>query len=261
VLVSPIARLLDMLRLVQDVESILLLTLPGHSIATYSYLRQRIFFMDKVSLEDASPEYAQLDIEGPQAGVVLQGLGFPSIPELDEIAHAEIDGQPARVIGQPGLTGKGFHLLLPASLRGGLEDTLLRMGTARLSAESYHVLRLEAGLPASGAELTEAYTPFEVGLEAAVSGSKGCYTGQEVLARQVTYDKVTQQLVRLKLDVPLPGGTRLYFHDKPAGEITSTAVSPRLGPIALAVVKKPYFEPETVLTAGEGGVECRVQSR
>jgi folate-binding protein YgfZ len=261
VLVSPTARLLDVLRLVQDGESILALTLPGHGAATYNYLRQRIFFMDKVSLEDASPEYAQLDIEGPQAGAVLQRSGFSSIPGMDEAARVEISGHPARLIGQTGLTGAGYRLLLPASLRAGFEDTLLRLGAARLSAESHQVLRVEAGLPGAGAELIETYTPLEVGLDAAVSGAKGCYTGQEVLARQLAYDKVTQRLVRLKLDAPVPAGIRLYLDDEPAGEITSAAISPRFGPIALAVVRRPFFEARTVLTTREGGVRGVIDER
>jgi folate-binding protein YgfZ len=178
---------------------------------------------------------------------------------MDEVALVEINGQSARLIGQPGLIGVGYRLLLPATIYAEVEETLLRLGAARLSAEDHQILRIEAGIPAAGAELTEAYTPFEVGLDAAVSGTKGCYTGQEVLARQVTYDKVTQRLVRLKLDTPLSPGTRLYFEDKPAGEITSAAVSPRFGPLALAVVKKPYFEAGMALTAGEGGVKGVIQ--
>ena len=252
ILVSPTARLLDVLRLVQDGEGVLALTLPGHGADTFNYLNKRIFFNDKVSLADASLEFAQVDVEGPRAGLILQGLGFSIIPYLDGVAAVEIGGQAARLICQPGLTGAGYRLLVPAQLSETVEQALLHLGAARLSAESYHILRVEAGLPAAGAELIEAYTPLEVGLDAAVSGEKGCYTGQEVLARQVTYDKVTQRLVSLRLDALLPAGTRLYFEDKPAGEITSAAVSPHFGAIALAVVKRPYIEPGTELKAGEG---------
>lgn len=253
VLVSPTARLLDMLRLVQDGEDVLALTLPGHGADTFNYLKKRIFFNDKVSLADASLEFAQVDVEGPRAGLILQGLGFSWLPDLNGVEVAEIGGQVARLICQPGLTGAGFRLLVPAQLSETVLQALLDLGAARLSAESHHVLRVEAGMPAAGAELIEAYTPLEVGLEAAISGAKGCYTGQEVLARQVTYDKVTQRLVSLRLDSLLPAGTRLYFEDKPADEITSAAVSPRFGPVALAVVKRPFFEPGTELTAGESG--------
>ncbi len=116
-----------------------------------------------------------------------------------------------------------------------------------LSPDSRHILRVEAGLPAAGAELSEEYTPLEAGMEHAVSGDKGCYPGQEVLARQVTYDKVTQRLVGLKLSEPVTPGKRLLAEGKPAGVVTSAAVSPRFGAIALGVVKRPHHEVGTRL--------------
>jgi len=102
----------------------------------------------------------------------LQGLGFPAIPALDEVALAEVNGQPVYLIGQPGLSGVGYRLLLPVTIHAAIEEALLHLGAAHLSTESYHILRVEAGLPAAGAELTEAFTPLEVGLEAAVSGRR-----------------------------------------------------------------------------------------
>ena len=74
--------------------------------------------------------------------------------------------------------------------------------TSALAPEDYETLRVEAGLPAVGHELTEDYTPHETNLAAWISETKGCYTGQEILARQVTYDKITRHLVGLKLDAP-----------------------------------------------------------
>jgi len=253
VLVSPTGRLLDGLRLLPDSDTILALTLPGHAPDTARYLQKRIFFNDKVWLQDASAEYAQVDLEGPRAGEVLLELGLPAIPDIDGIAQVEIDGTVLRVIGQRGLVGTGWRLLMPIAVLDGVLSRLAASGAEELSAEGRHVLRVEAGLPEAGAELVEAYTPLEVGLEHAVSGSKGCYTGQEVLARQVTYDKVTQHLARLQADAPLSPGVRLLADGKPVGVVTSAAVSPRFGPLALGVVKRPYHEPGSKLTAAEAG--------
>jgi folate-binding protein YgfZ len=102
-------------------------------------------------------------------------------------------------------------------------------------------MRVEAGLPAAGAELSEDYTPLEAGLAAAISSTKGCYTGQEVLARQITYDKVTQHLCGLRLTRRAQPGGRVWAPDgSPVGRVTSAATSPRFGEIALAVVKRPH---------------------
>jgi len=247
VLVSPTARILDVLRVLPQGELLLALTLPGHAAATLSYLRRRIFFMDKVALADASAEVWQVDLEGPGAGQALVRLGFQSAPVLDEIARVDLPRGWLAAIGQRGLAGLGFRLLAEASVRGELEDGLAAAGAVVLSPDSRHILRVEAGLPAAGAELSEEYTPLEAGMEHAVSGDKGCYPGQEVLARQVTYDKVTQRLVGLRLSEPAAPGVRLLAEGKPAGVVTSAAVSPRFGAIALGVVKRPHYEAGTRL--------------
>ena len=110
-------------------------------------------------------------------------------------------------------------------------------------------MRIEKGIPAAGHELVEDYTPLEIGFRCAISDNKGCYTGQEVIARQINYDKVTKHLVGLCLEkIPLENLT-LYSgeNNQPAGKVTSSELSPRFGPIALAVVKRPFHEPGTEL--------------
>lgn len=207
--------------------------------------------MDKVSLADLSAETAQIDLHGPQAEAVLSRLGFASVPQAGEQVEAlQADGL-WRLIHQPGLSGPAYKLLLPVVCLPECENSLRQMGIPRLDPQSYDILRVEAGLPAAGAELSEAYTPLEVGLDSAVAENKGCYTGQEVIARQITYDKITQRLVGLRLEAPLPAPARLWVADKPAGEITSSVVSPRWGAIALAVVRRPHFEPGVLLQAGD----------
>lgn len=251
VLVSPTARILDVLRVMQVGDELIVLTLPGHGSDTARYLKKRIFFMDKVWLEDESQRFVQVDLEGPQAGNALLGLGFSMIPVLDGVAMGEIGGEAGFATGQRGLSGTSYRLLVPSAGWEAVEQKLAEARAEQLSHESYHILRVEAGLPSAGAELTEEFTPLEAGLDYAVSGNKGCYTGQEVLARQTTYDKVTQHLVRLQLDAPAQAGERLWAGGKPVGVITSAAVSPRSGALALGVVKRPYHEQGAELTAGE----------
>ena len=92
------------------------------------------------------------------------------------------------------------------------------------------------------------------------STTKGCYTGQEILARQVTYDKVVRRLVRLQAHEPLLAGANLFADGKAVGQITSAAISPRMGPIALAIVRKPYdaSENELVMQGKLGSVTAQV---
>lgn len=251
VLTSPMARILDVLRLLGEEDRITALTLPGHSADTARFLKSRIFFMDKVSVTDLSAEFAQIDLEGPEVQKFLPKLGFDRSPDLDEFISGNLTDFPLRAIGQPGFAGLGYRLVLPTSSENEVIGALEEQGVAVLTDEIYHILRVEAGLPATQSELTEEYTPLEVGLEGAIAQDKGCYTGQEVIARQVTYDKVTQHLVGLRLSAAVRPGERIWHEGKPVGTVTSVAHSPKFGDIALAMLKRPHHQPGTVIFVGE----------
>lgn len=254
VLVNPAARILDVLCLVPETDDeIGILTLPGHAIETMRFLKSRIFFKDQVELTDASPEIAQFELGGPAAPDLLAMLGLPGSPEPERIGNGEMAGIAIRCIGQPGFTWTRFRLLIAASGRENLEAALVGNGATLLSEANYQILRVENGLPAADFELTGDFTPLEVGLQAAVSSSKGCYTGQEVIARQVNYDKVTQHLVVLFLKAPGQAGERAWVEGRPVGLLTMAVESPRFGPMALAVIKRPYHQPGTsVIIGGDG---------
>ncbi len=117
-LVSPTARILDVLRVLPQGELLMALTLPGHAADTLSYLKRRIFFMDKVALADASGEIWQVDLEGPEANQALVRLGFQSAPVLDDVARLDLPRGGLAAIGQRGLAGLGFRLLVEASSPG-----------------------------------------------------------------------------------------------------------------------------------------------
>jgi len=250
ILTSPNARILDVFRLIDEGDTLGIITLPGHAESTFRYLKSRIFFMDKVSVTNLSSEFVHIDLEGPGAARWLPEIGIEQAPKLDEIVDGNLEGSPLRVLGQPGLSGAGYRLLISSLARTSLESALRAFGVAPLDADTYDVLRVEAGLPSARTELTEDYTPLEVGLGWAISDKKGCYTGQEVIARQITYDKVTQHLVGLRLSAAAQAGERVWAYGKPVGKVTSSARSPRFGEIALAVVKKPVNLPDTEVFVG-----------
>jgi folate-binding protein YgfZ len=248
VLTSSTARILDVLRLVSEDEVIAAITLPGFAEKTFRYLTSRIFFMDKVKVENASSTVFQLDLEGAQAAQFLKEAGISQPPGPNEVVYREIANIPVRIIGQRGLIGTGFRLLGDQESGAEMIAALLELGAVRLTLESYNVLRVEAGLPAADKELNGDYTPLEANLREAISNNKGCYTGQEIIARQITYDKVTQHLVGLRLEAPVKSGDRILAEGKPCGTITSAVESPSYGPIALGIVKRPYHLPSTNLS-------------
>jgi folate-binding protein YgfZ len=264
VLTTPTARILDVLYVLPEADALGVITLPGRSESTRRYLQSRIFFMDKVAVAGASAELAQIDLWGADMPIILERLGIDPELQPDQVVAGAIDGVPVQALALEPTFGLGVRLLLPAAGLAALQTTLAQAGAERILDEEYSLRRIEAGLPAGGAELTEDYTPLEAGLAAAISSTKGCYTGQEVIARQVTYDKVTQHLCGLRLTRRAQPGERVWAPDgSPVGRVTSAATSPRLGEIVLAVVKRPHHEPGSDLWVGEtleSAMEGRVVS-
>ncbi len=104
--------------------------------------------------------------------------------------------------------------------------------------------RIEAGLPRYGADVSEDYFPFEANLDLAISYTKGCYIGQEVVARAHARGHANKRLVGIRLDALVPPGTPVSAEVRPdAGVVTSSAISPTFGPIALAYIHKSAWEP------------------
>ena len=247
VLTTPTARMIDVWRLVMAQDAVNVIALPGRGQATANYLKTRIFFMDKVTVTNASAEVALFEVFGAATADVVSGIGLPG---AETVATATVNGADVCVIGAPEVGG--WLLVVPADYANAMAEWLVRAGAVALAPAVYDLLRIEAGRPAAGRELTEDYTPLEANLDAAISDVKGCYTGQEVLARQITYDKVTRRLVGLRLAESVMTGVTVFADGRSAGTVTSVAESPRFGPIALAVVKRPFFEPGTAVTVGEG---------
>ena len=109
--------------------------------------------------------------------------------------------------------------------------------------------RIELGRPLAGHELTNAYNPLEAGLAWTCADNKGCYTGQEIIARQITYDKITKSLVGLRSAHLLPVGAEIIADGRAIGTVTSAAESiGTQAPIALAIVKRPYHEVGVAVT-------------
>jgi folate-binding protein YgfZ len=222
-------------------DEIGVITLPGRGAATARYLQSRIFFQDRVMVTDASAEWAQFEVFGPAAGTILGNLPAP-----DSVIAAEIGGAAVRVIG---LRDDAYGLITPVGQGEALAVRLIEAGAVLLSAEVYEVLRVEAGRPGPAQELTGEHTPLEANLDGAISSTKGCYSGQEIIARQLTYDKVARRMAGLRLEQPVAVGAAVQVDGRTVGTVTSAVQSPRFGPIALAVMRRPHFEPHTYVTA------------
>lgn len=255
VLTTPAARILDVWRLLvaSDGEALEAITLPGRGALTAQYLARRIFFMDKVTVAAASAEGAQLEISGPAAGDCLIGAGLGALPGPGDVVTPRLEGDTLRVIGPEQGFASGYLALGAPEAIAALAEVLAAQGAQPLDPAAFEILRVEAGLPGPAGELTEAFTPLETNLSSAVHGAKGCYTGQEVIARQITYDKVTRRLAGLRLEEPVAPGATVLVEGRDVGTVTSAAASPRFGPLALAMIKRPHFAPGTAVAVKADG--------
>jgi len=217
---------------------------------------------DDVVLADRSSAFDRLAVEGPGADRVLAGLASEPPPPADGCADLRIAGTPVVVAAFAFAGGPGFQLFVPAGRGQDVSAALLAVGAPHgLVASSEEVLerlRIEAGVPRLGRELDESVLPDEARLERAVSTTKGCYTGQEVVARMRSRGRVSHLLVGLHCgggSLPAPRAPLEDLEGKRVGEVTSAVLSPRFGAIALAYVRRPWDAPGTRLRVGGGSVE------
>jgi glycine cleavage system T protein len=222
----------------------------------------RYLVADEVEIADRTDEYGIISLQGPQAEACLRRLvGQNELPgRLAEHRMVNIDGAQVCVV-RASYTGEtGFDLIIPTphfkNIAQQLTETGNQLSGAWVGEEAHNILRVEAGIPLYGIDFTEDSLLLEVGLDHAVSFSKGCYLGQEVVERIRSRGHVNKKLVGLVLEAresASPGD--VLFADKPVGTITSSVHSPALGkPVALGYVHKDYWSPDTRLSLKQDGV-------
>jgi folate-binding protein YgfZ len=213
---------------------------------------ERYTFMEEVVAADVTAETSMLGVYGPRAGVILgaaTGIDLSAIAARDH-RPAMLGGAEVAVGRAEPLAGAGFRVLGKQSDTEAIRAALLAAGLERADEAALEILRIEAGWPAAGRELTEHWNPLEAELRFAVSFTKGCYTGQEVVARLNTYKKVQRALRGLEIAgevVPAPE-SKVRHGEAEVGVVTSAAWSPGLASvIALAYVDLAQNTPGTAL--------------
>jgi folate-binding protein YgfZ len=213
-------------------------------LSTYKVGRQ-------VELAEPGSELAILSLVGPAAGELI-GTGSLA----PEHAHRELE------VGSVGCravaTDLGIDLICPASQAPEVARALIEAGAAQVSEPAAEILRVESGRPRFGREMSAATIPQEAGIDGrAVSFTKGCYIGQETVARLHYKGKPNRHLRGLRLEAPVTEDEPIAFDDREVGQIGTAVISPAHGPIALAVIRREA-EPGAMVEVGEGGVGARV---
>jgi folate-binding protein YgfZ len=212
----------------------------------------RYIIADDVTLEDATGEMATVAIEGTQAAAILERLGAP-VPEADYDTRAWAGMTIARVSST---AAGGFFVFLNPAKKAGLIAAIEAEGIVEATPDDARAVRLEHGRPRYGEEITERYLVQETAQLQAVSFSKGCYLGQEIVERVRSRAQIHRVLRRMEVDTPEApaAGSKLKSADgqADAGEIASAAFSPALGKVtALGYVRTQFAEPGTELRLGD----------
>ncbi|MCP9443612.1 MAG: aminomethyltransferase family protein [Nitrospira sp.] len=225
---------------------------------TYQTLRKFLLYGTKAKMENCAESWGLLLVSGPKAQAVVQSAFGVDVADLKPLTFvtAQIGGKTALVMRTEETGEIDLSVMLPSETVVEAWNRLWEAGrpygikpVGRLALDT---LRMEAGLPKAGVDLTEDIVPPEANLEnRAYSLNKGCYPGQEVMARMDTYGQVRRRLVGLVLKDPVvpPKGAKLYSGDREVGWVSSAAHSPSLGQvIAFGFPLRDFTAPDTVLT-------------
>ncbi len=205
-----------------------------------------------VELHKRTVERSLVSLLGP-GSASLAGVGALAAPEHSSAA-VMIDSVSALAVR----TDLGVDLVCESSEHGRLWEALLGRGAGAIDERTAECLRVESGRPRFGVDIDDTVIPQEAGLnERAVSFTKGCYVGQETVARLHYKGRPNRHLRGLLLSAPAPTTSELRLDGRAVGRLGSTAVSPRLGPIALALVRREA-EPGSTLEVGDRGVSAEV---
>jgi folate-binding protein YgfZ len=203
-----------------------------------------------VKVTDVSEERAILSLIGPRS---VEIAGTAALPQ-NACEVTSVAGVECLLAG----TRDGIDLIAATADAERLRDALLSAGAVEVTPEAVEILRIESGVPRFGAEMKTETMPAEAGIvEDAVSFTKGCYIGQETVARLHYKGKPNRHLRGLRLSAPAAPGAALLLGEKEVGRLGGSTVSPAFGPIGLAILRREA-EPGAELAVGEDGVTARV---
>jgi len=204
----------------------------------------------EAAIADLTAERAILSLIGPRS---VELAGTAALPEHANEATG-VSGVACLAVGTAG----GIDLIARPADAGRLREALTGAGAVEVGPEAAEVVRIEAGIPRFGTEMSAETMPAEAGIvERAISFTKGCYIGQEPVARLHYKGRPNRHLRGLELSAPATPGAGLVLGEKEVGRIGSACVSPARGPLALAIVRREA-EPGAELAVGEDGVTARV---
>lgn len=251
---TPQGRMLTDLH-VLEAGDMMLLDVPADQLEPTLRRLDQFLFSEDVQFADLTGSLRAVWLHGPDAAAIIEH----AIGGLSDVggwagyrnARGEFGGAPVVVARIDQLGVPGFCVYVSAADESRLLAAFHEAGAPRLSGEMLEAARIEAGYPVFGVDMTDDTIPLEAGIESrAISFTKGCYVGQEVIIRVLHrgHGRVAKKLMALRIDGELPArGTKVFAGEREAGTVTSAARSPRHGTIALAYLHRDFLTPGAVV--------------
>ncbi len=234
-LLNSKARVLADLHLYAQPDSLLVDT--GESPASHvKEILDMFIITEDVQIQDSSRDLVQLTVQGPRSSQAIKEVLGPEAQDLKQLEQKTLG--PSTIIARDRTGQSGYDIILPALeaepvwhgflLNGG------DIGLNPVGSQALEILRLEAGYPKYATDVDENTIILEAGFKDAINFNKGCYLGQEVVARATHIGRVNKQLVRLEVETKdsISPRSKLMSDGREAGFITSAAFSPGLGRVA-----------------------------
>lgn len=226
VFVTSTARTIDLVTAYVTEIGVLLLGSPSCRFSLLKWLDRYLFPMDQVKITDLTESTKTLTLIGPESHNLLAKFGLNLAEDLREGTHQLMTDQKGmigevRVAKGSGLARPGYTLICDKNVAPSLWENLVKEGAIPLGERVWEQLRITQGRPAPDRELTEDYNPLEARLLHTISYEKGCYIGQETIARLNTYKGVKQYLWGIKLGGEVHPEADIIFEDKKVGKLTS----------------------------------------
>lgn len=231
----------------------------GGSAPAVLELLEKFYFGQEVTFSDRSAAYSVLSLQGPRSGAVLQTVGA-AVPGPSAGANEEttIGDRDVRVVRWTDTGEVGFHLWAAVGEAPAIAAELISGGAVEGTHEAWDVLQIEAGIAVFGRDLSEDIIPLEAPTENAISHTKGCYPGQEVIARLWARGRPAKHLRGMRFEgEAMPAAGSVFDADDKSGvaRVTASAASPDLGSIGLAYIHRDYCQPGTKLIGEMGPAE------
>ncbi|NET79873.1 folate-binding protein YgfZ [Okeania sp. SIO1F9] len=223
VFVTPTARTIDLATAYVTEDAVLLLVSPTRCQQLIEWFDRYLFPMDRVAVKDISSEYAIFSLMGPESKNSIAKLSGITPPDAPHASHQLISLKDVEVcftVGS-GLATEGCTLIVPVNNAAKVWQILTETGAVPMGDRLWQQLRIEQGRPAPDYELTDDYNPLEAGLWNTISFEKGCYIGQETIARLNTYKGVKQRLWGVRLNGMAELGNVVKVGDEKVGKLTS----------------------------------------